>query len=248
MQTERNRPKNNSMRLRFNLLLALLLVGVAVTQAQEDARSVELRTFGVYGYNYTWGHYGNLDVTTRVPVNRHFELDGAVQLSTANVYTLSADARPLFPLPVGELYLDTRLLYKAIVRNRIHELSASLGFGYRMDYVDVQIGVYTRNMLEFKRNWHSESEIVTEPFGFLYSIEVFVRPQASRWNLSFRFADTDDFQIERIWQPLFMIGGRYSPTDHLSVLLQAQCKPTGMFHLNASFYGATVRAGVCYKF
>ena len=116
-----------------------------------------------------------------------------------------------------------------------------------MDYVDVQLGVYTRSMFEFNRDWHSEDEIVTEPFGFLYSIEVFVRPQSSNWNLSFRISDTDDFQIERMWQPLFMIGGRYSLTERLSVLMQAQCKPTGMFHLNASFYGAQLRAGISYK-
>lgn len=231
---------------RCHVLWALFLWAISAV-AQETAKPVELRAFATYGYNYTWEHYGNFDFLVRVPLNRHFELDAAAELSTANLYTLSADARPLFPLTVGELYIDTRLLYRAVVRNRMHELSASLGLGYRMDYVDVQLGVYTRSMFEFNRDWHSEDEIVTEPFGFLYSIEVFVRPQSSNWNLSFRISDTDDFQIERMWQPLFMIGGRYSPTERLSVLMQAQCKPTGMFHLNASFYGAQFRAGISYK-
>lgn len=231
---------------RCHVLWALFLWAISAV-AQETAKPVELRAFATYGYNYTWEHYGNFDFLARVPLNRHFELDAAAELSTANLYTLSADARPLFQLAVGELYIDTRLLYRAVVRNRMHELSASLGLGYRMDYVDVQLGVYTRNMFEFNRDWHSEDEIVTEPFGFLYSIEVFVRPQSSNWNLSFRISDTDDFQIERMWQPLFMIGGRYSPTERLSVLMQAQCKPTGMFHLNASFYGAQLRAGISYK-
>ena len=240
------------MLMKNKILICVFLVASLVVRAQEtdtDARrSIELRAFGAYGYNYTWSHYGNLDLWTRVGLNKHFELDGAVQLSTANVYTLSLDARPLFPLPVGEMYLDTRLLYKAVVRSRTHEMSAALGLGYRMDYVDVQLGVYSRFLMDFDYRWHSEDEIVAEPFGFLYSIEVFVRPQSSNWNLSFRFSDTDDYQIERLWQPLFMIGGRYSPTDRLSVLLQAQCKPTGMFHLNASFYGAVVRAGISYRF
>lgn len=231
---------------RCHVLWALFLWAISAV-AQETAKPVELRAFAAYGYNYTWGHYGNFDFLAHVPLNRHFELDAAAELSTANLYTLSVDARPVFPLSVGDLYLDTRLLYKAVVRNRMHEMSASLGLGYRMDYVDVQLGVYTRNMFEFNRDWHSEDEIVTEPFGFLYSIEVFVRRQSSNWNLSFRISDTDDFQIERMWQPLFMIGGRYSPTERLSVLMQAQCKPTGMFHLNASFYGAQLRAGISYK-
>ncbi|MBR1809107.1 MAG: hypothetical protein IJ776_06945 [Paludibacteraceae bacterium] len=238
--------------MKYKILICFIIVASLVASAQEsdrvESRPVELRAFGAYAYNYTWSHYGNLDLWARIPLNRHFELDGAAELSTANVYTFSLDARPLFCLPVGEMYLDTRLLYKAVARNRTHEFAAALGLGYRMDYVDVQLGVYSRFLMDFGYRWHSEDEIVAEPFGFLYSIEVFVRPRTSNWNLSLRFSDTDDYQIERLWQPLFMIGGRYSPIERLSVLLQAQCKPTGMFHLNASFYGAVVRAGISYRF
>ena len=228
------------------LFLSRLLCGILVN-AQEQ-RPIELRGYAGYGYNFTWGHYGTLDVGARIPLNKNFEMDAAVQLSSANVYSVSFDARPLFPISKGEFYLDTRLLYKAMARNEVHDFTATFGVGYRMDYVDLQVGMSTRLMADFNRDWHSEDEILVEPLGIIYNIEVFVRPQVSRWNLSFRFANFDDYQVERVWQPLFMIGGRFNPTEKLSVLLQAQCKPTAMFHLNASFYGAWARAGVAYRF
>lgn len=234
------------MRIRKYLIFLMLSLSANVL-ADTHTTTAELRAYALYGYNLTWQHYGALDLWARVPINPHFELDAATRVATANVYSLSVDARPLFALPVGEMYIDTRLRYQAIVRNRIHEAAAALSLGYRMDYVDVEIGMFTRLMSAFHREWHSEEEILTEPIDMLYSLEVFVRPQSSRWNLSLRISDFDDYQIERMWQPLFMLGGRYSPTERLSVLLQAQCKPTGMFHLNAAFYGATIRAGVSYK-
>lgn len=231
---------------RLYVIVGLIAVA-SVVIAQPDKQQAELRVSALYGYNYTWAHYGGLDLWAHVPINPHFELDAAAELSTANLYSLSVNARPLFPLSVGDIYIDTRLLYRAIVRNRIHEAAAALSLGYRMDYVNVEVGMFTRLMSAFRREWHSEEEILTEPIDMLYSLEVFVRPQSSRWNLSLRISDFDDYQIERMWQPMLMLGGRYSPTERLGILLQAQLKPTGMFHLNASFYGATIRAGVSYK-
>lgn len=233
------------MRYLYPILTFLAITLVA--ESQTINKSAEIRAYATYGYNYTWEHYGNFEFWSRVPVNQHFEFDAAAQLSTANIYSLSVDARPLFALPTGEMYIDTRLLYRAIVRNRIHEATASLSVGYRMDYVDVSIGMLSRLMSDFDRSWHSEDEILTEPIDFLYGLEVFVRPQSSNWNISFRISDFDDFQIERMWQPMFMLGGSYRPTDKLTILLQTQCKPTGMFHLNASFYGMYARVGISYK-
>lgn len=236
--------------MKYKLTFLLLCFSAFCLHAEVNAGKAEtqLRVYGAYGYNYAWGHYGNLDLAVRSRINPNFELDAAAEASIANVYTLSFNARPVFPVPVGELYLDTRLLYKAVVRDRMHDAAASFGLGYRMDYVDLQIGMYSRLMADFNRDWHSEEELLVEPLGIIYSIEVFVRPQSSRWNLSFRFTDFDEYQIERLWQPLFMIGASFNPTERLSILAQAQCKPTGMFHLNASFYGAIGRVGIAYKF
>lgn len=201
-----------------------------------------------YAYNKSWGHFANLDAQALLPINKHFEMNVSLQASFKNVYTAGVILRPKFPLPVGEMFFDTEVLYKAVIRANQMDLVTALSLGWRFDYLSVQIGSFARVMESYDRDWNSEEAYNIEPFNLLYRLEVFCRPQACNWNISAVFANYDDFQFERMWQPLFMLGGRYDVDDHWRVHLDAECKPTGMFHLNAAFYAATVRAGFTYRF
>ena len=211
-------------------------------------RKYSLTALAEYSYNTTWEHHANFDVQALLPLNPYFEMEAKMQFSTANVHTGVLQFRPKFELPVGEIFLETDLRYRMVARNRIGDITAGVGLGYRMDYVSITIGSYCRVMDNWDRDWHSNENFVVEPFNLLYRIEVFCRPQNNPWNLSFMFSDVDDYQMERMWQPLFSVGAWYNVTDHWQINFAAQCKPTGMFHLDASFYGATFRTGFTYKF
>lgn len=201
-----------------------------------------------YAYNRTWEHFANFNVQALMPVNQYFELQTNLRFSTANVYTGALILRPKFALPVGELFLETELLYKALARNRLSDFCAALSVGYRMDYVSFNIGMYGRVMDTWDREWHSEAIYNCEPFNILYRLEVFCRPQMSKWNISACFSNIDDYQMERTWQPLFMLGGHYDINQHWRVAFSGECKPTGMFHLNATIYSVYARAGFTYTF
>ena len=201
-----------------------------------------------YSYNRTWGHHANFDIQSLMPINPHFEMEARLQFSTANVYTGALQLRPKFELPVGELFIETDILYRAVVRNQLGDITAALGVGYRMDYVSVTLGVFTRVLDDYNRSWYTDESFIVEPFNLLYRLEVFCRPQNNPWNLSFMFSNVDDYQMERMWQPLFGVGAWYDVNDHWRLNFAAQCKPTGMFHLNATFYGATFRTGFSYRF
>ena len=236
---------------KYILTYLLLLAAVGAALAGNPGfgeRRYSISTMAEYSYNKTWGHHGNLDVQALMPINPHFEMEAKLQLSTANVYTGALQLRPKFELPVGEMFIETDLMYRAIARSRMHDMTAALGVGYRMDYVSVTLGVFCRVMDDFDRSWYSTQTYVVEPFNLLYRVEVFCRPQMNPWNLSFLISNVDDYQMERMWQPLFSVGAWYDPTNRLRINLSAQCKPAGMFHLDAVFYGATLRAGLTYKF
>jgi len=231
--------------------MCLLSVGVLLAAERNPGfgeRKYSLSAMGEYSYNTTWGHHGNLDIQALMPFNPHFEMEAKVQLSTANVYTGNLQIRPKFELPVGEIFIETDMLYRAVVRNRVSDMSAALALGYRMDYVSVTLGLFSRVFINWDRDVHSDETYVVEPFNLLYRIEVFCRPQNNPWNLSFMFSNVDDYQMERMWQPLFGVGAWYNVTDHWRLNFGAQCKPTGMFHLDATFYGATFRTGFTYRF
>ena len=231
------------------LFLALMCTGVLVAANPGFGdRKYSLTGMVEYSYNTTWGHHANFDIQSLMPINAHFEMEAKLQFSTANVYTGVVQLRPKFELPVGELFVETDVLYKVIARNRMSDIDAALAVGYRMDYVSITLGVFCRVLDDWDRSAHSEDNYVVEPFNLLYRIEAFCRPQNNNWNLSFLFSNVDDYQMERMWQPLFGIGAWYDINEHCRLNFSAQCKPTGMFHLDATFYGATGRVGFTYRF
>ena len=224
-----------------------MMASVSAT-AQITDRPIEMRLYGGYVYNYVLGHSGNFDLQATLPINKNFEFDVNLQASTRSSFAAALHTRPFFTLPVGDLYIENRLLYRYMSNSHAYDFDFSLAAGYRMDYVDVRFGWFARVMGNTQRNWHSEDEPVVEPFNLLYRIEVFVRPQSSRWNLSAVFTDIDDYQMERMWQPMFALNFRYDPIKQLSVIGGVECKPTGMFHLNAQFYALYSRVGIAYRF
>lgn len=230
------------------LLLSALSAALSAANPGFGERKYSLSGMVEYSYNKTWGHHANFDIQSLMPINPHFEMEARLQFSTANVYSGALQIRPKFELPVGELFLETDVYYRAIARNRIGDITAALGVGYRMDYVSITLGVFSRVIDDWDRSWYNEESFVVEPFNLLYRLEVFCRPQNNNWNLSFMFSNIDDYQMERMWQPLFGIGAWYDINEHWRLNFMAQCKPTGMFHLDATFYGATGRVGFTYRF
>ena len=230
------------------LLLSALSAALSAANPGFGERKYSLSGMVEYSYNKTWGHHANFDIQSLMPINPHFEMEARLQFSTANVYSGALQIRPKFELPVGELFLETDVYYRAIARNRIGDITAALGVGYRMDYVSITLGVFSRVIDDWNRSWYNEESFVVEPFNLLYRLEVFCRPQNNNWNLSFMFSNIDDYQMERMWQPLFGIGAWYDINEHWRLNFMAQCKPTGMFHLDATFYGATGRVGFTYRF
>lgn len=201
-----------------------------------------------YGHNLTYGSFANFDLGAYMPLNTHFEMQANVRMSTANTYAVGVQMRPKFALPVGEMYIEDRLLTSFIRREQFLDFVHALSVGYRMQYVNVQLGMTNRVMLPPMYELGSGDTFVCEPFDLLYRLEVYVRPATSVWNLSLALANVDEYQIERMWQPMFYLGGWYDIDEHWRISLNGKLKLAGMFHLNAHYYASEVRVGAEYKF
>ena len=199
-----------------------------------------------YGYNYTYNSYANFSGIATIPFSSHFEMEGRLQLSTANFYVGGFVLRPKIPFKVGELFFETRAQYNLLARNKIHETCAGLSLGYRMDYVSAQLGAFTRVFTPFNHDMNEGYGFTSEVYNIFWRLEVFVRPQRNKWNVSASIANNNDFQIERMWQPIFNLGGRYDIDEKWRVHADIEFKPTGMFHLNASFYSVIAKVGFTY--
>ena len=237
-------------RFLLSVFCILYSVGMAVFAGNPGFGERRYSVSGMleYSYNTTWGHHANFDIQGLMPFNPYFEMEARLQFSTANVHALALQFRPKFELPVGEMFLETDVYSRFVSRSQMNDFTAALGVGYRMDYVSVTLGVFARVLDDWNREWHTNDTYVVEPFNMLYRLEVFCRPQTNPWNLSFIFTDFDDYQMERMWQPLFAIKAYWDVVDHWRLNFGVQCKPNGMFHLDATFYGATFRTGFSYRF
>lgn len=231
---------------RYRYLWLMFLPLVAMAQPREEGYAVSLRAG--YAYNTTYLHYGQFDVGAYLPVHRYVELQADARFTSANEHAVALQVRPKLPVKVGELYMDARALYTAYVRSSMQEWFAALGVGYRMDYVDVQLGLGLRTMFTFSSTFSSSSQPLYEPWCPLYRAEVYVRPHTSPWNISMAISNFTDYQVERLLQPIFQVGGWYRIDEHWRVMMHALCKPSGMFHLCASFYGIELQFGTEYRF
>lgn len=230
---------------KFFLLLSFLAL-LPYRLIASSPYSISLHTG--YAHNLTYGSYANFDVDAYMPVAQHFEMQSNVRLSTANTYAIGVQLRPKFTLPIGEMYLEDRLLMNIIKRYEYSDFVQSLSVGYRMQYVDVQVGMSTRVIIPMPYEYFTGDELICEPFDLIYRVEAFVRPKTSPWNISLCVANLDNYQVERMWQPMFYLGGWYDINEHWRVILSGKMKLAGMFHLNAHYYGAELRAGAEYQF
>lgn len=200
-----------------------------------------------YGHNLTYGSFANFDLGAYMPFNTHFEMQADVRLSTANTYAIGVQMRPKFALPVGEMYIEDRLFTKFFCRDKSLDFVHAISVGYKMQYVNVQLGMTNRVMLPPNSESGGDT-FVCEPFDLLYRVEVNVRPTTSVWNLSLALSNVDDYEIERMWQPMFYLGGWYDINDRWRVSLRGKLKLAGMFHLTAHYYASEVRVGTQYRF
>ena len=133
-----------------------------------------------------------------MPINQHFDMQANIRTSTANVHTLGVQLRPKFALPVGELYVEDRLMMRFAQRDSYRDFVHAISLGYMMQYVNVQVGMSNRIITPLPYTNHSEDEMILEPFDIIYRVEAFVRPQSAAWNISLCVSNMDNYQIERM--------------------------------------------------
>jgi hypothetical protein len=239
----------NNMKRGFFLSLVLgfwAIASLAQVQPTDTNYMVSLHTG--YAHNLTYGSYATFDVDAYMPIHQHFDMQVNLRTSTANSHSLGVQLRPKFALPVGELYIEDRLMMRFVARDEFNEFLHAISLGYMMEYVNVQVGVYTRVIQPLPYIPRSEDELICEPFDVLYRVEAFVRPRTSPWNISLALSNVDNYQIERMWQPMFYLGGWYDINEHWRVRMSGKLKLAGMFHLNAHYYASELRVGAEYRF
>ena len=227
------------------LFLFSLLCLSALAYAQSP---YSLSLHAGYGHNLIYGSFATFDIDAQLPINQYFEAEANLRTSTANVHTLGVQLRPKFALPVGELFLEDRLMANFLLRDHVNEFAHAISLGYRMQYVSAQLGFFSRVMVPMPYERNSDNASISEPFKLLYRVEAFVRPATSSWNLAVAISNVDDYMMERPWTPMLYLRGWYDVNNHWRLHLAGKYKNAGMFHMNAHYYASELRVGAEYRF
>lgn len=236
------------------ILLALFISTTAYCKKDlPDSNSVLSDSYSLsfhasYAHNLTYSSYTNFDLNAFIPVNRHFEAETNLRASTANFYTFGVKLRYVFLLSGRELFVENRLLSNIVLRDHVNDFAHAISLGCKMQYVNVQLGNFSRVIIPTPYEYHSDNSYIAEPFNLLYRVEAFVRPQNSGWNIAVAVSNVDDFIMERAWVPVLYLGGWYNVNDHWRMHLTGKYKNAGTFHMNAHYYASELRMGVEYRF
>ena len=169
------------------------------------------------------------------------------EILSSGVFAASVTARPKFKLKVGEIFIDASALCRGLFKYEVTELALAASAGYRMDYVSAQLGLFYRGMFDTSKA--SGGNYVGEtPLNLVYRVAFRVRPVKCVWNVGGGITNFDEYEYERMWQPMFFIDGHFDLNEKLSLLGCIKFKQAGMFHQIVSFYGIETKWGVSYKF
>ena len=207
-----------------------------------------ITVLGVYDHSRTFANQGGFDIAGHMPFNNYVEADAGFEFLGPKILAGTVVARPKLPLKTGELFLDAAIHLRAFNTFGIGNFVLAANFGYRMDYVSVQLGAQRTLIHDFQKSSGDTASDILEPFNPIFRVAFNVRPATSPWNISLGAGNFTLYQYERLYYPIFFLGGHYDFTSHMSVQAEVNLKPSGIFNYNAHFNGLSVRAGLTYSF
>lgn len=207
----------------------------------------EVQVNGLVGYNNTFKWYGGADVKGVLHVdNTDFTLN--LEALTANTYSLGMTVSQSFEVcSNGFLFLDGTLHSRIFSIYKTYEFVYAGSVGFKMRHFSAQVGLFSRTIDAFGRDWHSLENYVTEPFNLLYKMKISVMGFDNPWDVYLIGSNYNDFEYERMWEPIFSLGGRYDFKERWSAVAEGTLEAAGIFHGTVKFYEAVMRIGIKYK-
>ena len=212
------------------IFLLVCLLAAASLGAQE------VRENGLVGYNNTFKWYGGADVKGVLHVdNTDFTLN--LEALTAKTYSLGMTVSQSFEVcSNGFLFLDGTLHSRIFSIYKTYEFVYAGSVGFRMRHFSAQVGLFSRTIDAFGRDWHSLEKMKISVMGF-----------DNPWDVYLIGSNYNDFEYERMWEPIFSLGGRYDFKERWSAVAEGTLEAAGIFHGTVKFYEAVMRIGIKYK-
>ena len=230
----------------FLLLLLISALFLNAQEAQKHSISADVMAQGVAGYNLTYKWYGGADLKG---VLHYDNTDFIVNFEalTANTYSMGLTVGQAFNVcNNGFVFIDGTLHSRIFAQYKTYEFVYAASAGFKMRHFSVQAGLFSRTIDAFGRDWHALENYVTEPFNLLYKVKLSLKGFDNPWDVYAVFSNYNDYEYERMWEPIFSLGGRYDFKERWSAIAEGTLEAAGIFHGTVKFYEAIFRIGIVY--
>ena len=233
-----------------HIFLLLFLCLAFVLNAQEAKKhdiSADFMALGVAGYSHTYNYYGGTDLKGVLHVD-NTDVTLNLEALSAQTYAMGLSVSPSFEVcNNGFVFAEGTISSRIFEKYKIFEFVYAGSVGYKMRHFSAQVGLFSRTIDDLNRDWHSTDSPVTEPFNLLYKVKVSIMGFDHPWDIYLVGGNFNDYEYERMWEPIFALGGRWDYKSRWSALAEVTMQSAGLFHGTVKFYEATVRAGVMFK-
>ena len=234
-------------RLVFLLICLFSMTVLNAQEARKHAISADVEAKGLVGFNNTYRWYEGLDMKGVLHIdNTDFTLN--IEALTEKTFSLGLTGSQAFKVcDRGYVFVDGTIHTRVFPQYDVYEVVYAGSVGYKMRHFSVQMGMFSRTIDMISRSWHSLDSPVTEPFNLLYKFKYSIMGFDNKWDIDLTFANYNDYEYERMWEPMFSMGGRWDFKDRWSAVAEGMLQPAGQFHGTIKFCEATLRAGIIFK-
>jgi hypothetical protein len=222
------------LKIRYVIMLLLLASSTFVLKAQEDVLMLGLRA----GHNASLGGFAAISIETRQRFDCDFQIEGGVQYNTIGRTALEARPAYVWDFSWGKLAGEVLMAYTNM--GTVNSISAGAGLDIQGRWIEGKAGYYYRT-------YGIKSSMVKEPLNIYYELNVNFLPMTDEWDLLFSITNNEIFELERHYQPSFILQSAYYPRRNIGISLGIGCKPAGMFNMSADYYQTFLKTGICYR-
>lgn len=212
----------------------LILLSSLTLKAQEGKALLGIRA----GHSAPFGGFAAASLEAEHSLERYFSITGGALYST--IGKAAVELRPSYFHDFECGRLSAEILLHSTNLSSFTNLAIGSGIGFKGKWVDIKLGYYYR-MYGNNNGW------LKEPLNIYYEFGVNCLPKSEKWDLRLSVSNNEILELERHYQPSYIIQGWYYPGDRIGITLGLNYKPAGTFHLSVDYYQFHSKVGICYR-
>jgi hypothetical protein len=138
--------------------------------------------------------------------------------------------------------------------NRFSDIMYETNWGVRIETRKLQhflfelgtnLRTYTiHSAARVEYNIDKSNSKLNENFNLMYVISAYLKPYNNDWNVGLSCTNVDYYIINQSTNPVFNLQMTYKPKSNLTLYLDTWYKQSGVFNINANYFGYFFRGGV----